>query len=83
MINFQVRLGETLHERLMQEAKEREISMADVIRSALETHIIEREKIAEGMKLFYEHPVTKERAEMLIPGFTIKITPRPKSKTTP
>jgi hypothetical protein len=82
MKNFQIRLGDQVYDILLDAAKRRRISVADVIREALEIYAIGIDYAEQGKKLFWEDPAKGEKAEVLIPGFTWKIKSQLSSETT-
>jgi hypothetical protein len=77
MKNFQVRLDDEVYKILQEVAATRGISVADVMREAFEIYTIGIDYVEQGKHLFWEDPKRGEKAELLIPGFTLK--PRRKS----
>jgi hypothetical protein len=72
MKNFQIRLADEVYEVIKEIADERKTSIADVIRESLELYAIASTYAKEGRSLIWEDPRTRERAEVLIPGFTMR-----------
>lgn len=72
MKNFQIRLADEVYEAIKEIAEERKTSIADVVRESLELYAIASTYAREGRCLMWEDPRTKERAEVLIPGFTMR-----------
>jgi len=68
--NFQVRLADEAHEAVKGIARRRGISIADVIREALEIYAIGITYAQQGRRLIWEDPSGGGKAELLIPGFT-------------
>jgi hypothetical protein len=69
MRNFQVRLADQVHEDMKAIAEEREISIADVVREALEIYVAGVAYSEQGRKLVWTNENTGERTELLIPAF--------------
>lgn len=69
MKNFQVRLADEVHETVKAIAEERSISIADIIREALEIYTVGVAYAEEGKRLVWEDPKTGEKLQILIPGF--------------
>ena len=72
MKNFQIRLSDEVHEAIKSIAKERDRSIADVVRDSLEAYVIGCLYAREGRRLTWEDPTTKERAEVFIPSLTMR-----------
>jgi hypothetical protein len=72
MKNFQIRLSDEVYEAIKDIADERKTSIADVIRESLEVYAIASTYAREGRRLFWDDPRTGERAEVLIPAFTMR-----------
>jgi hypothetical protein len=78
MKSFQVRLSDDVYEAIRGIAEARNTSLADVIRESLESYAIGCSYAEEGKQLFWEDPKTGTRAEIVIPGFTVRrLRPRP------
>ena len=71
-MNFQVRIRDELHQNLKEIARNRGISMADIVREALERYLVGRAFAEQGRKLILEGSSHQERTELIIPGFTRK-----------
>lgn len=69
MKNFQVRLSDEVHETVKVLAEEREISIADVIREALEIYTVGLAYAEDGKRLVWEDDRSGQKLELLIPGF--------------
>jgi hypothetical protein len=69
---FQMRLSDELHAAIKEIADERDTTVADVIRESLETFAIGVCYAQEGKRLYWEDPKTGERAEVLVPGYTLR-----------
>ncbi len=67
---FHVRVTDRVHQLLKQMADARGISLADVVREALEVYAIGASYAEQGKRLTWEDPNTGEKVELLIPGFT-------------
>lgn len=72
MKNFQMRVSDDIYEAIKEIADSREESVADVVRESLEAFVIGTLYAREGKRLFWEDPANGNRAEVLIPGFTIR-----------
>jgi hypothetical protein len=72
MKNFQVRLADGVYEAVKEVADARSTSIADVIRESLEAYIINCMYAREGRRLMWEDPTTGEKAEVIIPGFSLR-----------
>lgn len=72
MKNFQVRLADDVFEAVKEVAEARSTSIADVIRESLETYVINCVYAREGRRLMWEDPATGEKAEVIIPGFSLR-----------
>jgi hypothetical protein len=70
MKNFQIRISDEIHRTLRQIAKARRISIADVVREALEIYAIGVIYSQEGKNLVWEDPKTGDKIQLLIPGFS-------------
>ena len=70
MKKFQVRLSDEVHGHLKRIAEYRNISIADIIRQALEIYVVGVVYALEGKQIVWEDEETGEKTELLIPGFT-------------
>ena len=70
MKSFQIRISDEIHRTLTEIAKARQISIADVIREALEIYSIGIVYTQEGKNLVWEDPKSGEKIQLLIPGFS-------------
>ena len=71
MKNLQVRLSDEVHETLQEIARERQTSLADIVRESLEVYGMGVMYAKEGKHLVWEDPISGRRAELLIPGLTM------------
>lgn len=69
MKNFQVRLPDPMHADLKAEADRCQVSLADLIREAVELRQTLRALLAGGGRLLHEQG-NKERVALIIPGLT-------------
>lgn len=83
MKNFQIRFSDELYTTLKQEAKEREASLVDIVREALELHLLCRQRLQEGKKLVIEDPETGHRVELIIPAIELQVLRRRKEEQVP
>jgi hypothetical protein len=72
MKTFQVRLSDELYEAIKEISHSRDASLVDFVRESLEAHVINSHYAREGRRLFWEDPHTRDRAEVLIPGFAFR-----------
>lgn len=72
MKNVQVRLADEVHETLKILSQIRGISLADVVREALEVYTISIAYAQEGKRLMWEDPKTGEKVEVRIPGLLVR-----------
>jgi len=70
--SLQVRLADDTHERMHQIARNQGISLANVLRNALEVHRILRGLRLEGKRIFFEKE-GEHRVEIVIPGCIPKV----------
>ena len=61
---------------LKEVALDRGVSIADVIREALEVYGIGLAYAQDGKRLIWEDPASGSRTEVLIPGFSARFAPR-------
>ena len=72
MKNFQVRISDELHAELEHIAEERQRTNVSIVREALDSRIQSEPFAKAGWKLVAADTITKERSELIIPGFTKK-----------
>ena len=72
MKTFPVRLTDEVHEAIKLLAQNRGISIADVVREALEIYSVGVSFAEQGKRLTWEDAGSGEKIEVLIPGFTRK-----------
>ncbi len=72
MKNYQMRLSDEVHTTLKEIAEERGVSIADLMRESLELFVIADIYAKEGKRLFWEDTDNGTRAEVLLPGFTLR-----------
>jgi hypothetical protein len=70
MKNLQVRIADDPYEILKELAEERNSSVSDIVRNALEIYALGSAYARQGKRLFWEDTISKEKVELLIPGFT-------------
>lgn len=71
--NVQLRLSSDIHATLLYVAKMCSVSLADVVREALQVYLMHFHYTRQGKQLMYEDPETKNRVEVKIPGFTSRV----------
>ena len=72
MKNFQIRLADEVYDTVKEIAESRHTSIADVIRESLEAYAIGCLYAQEGRRLVWEDPQTGEKAEVIVPGFSLR-----------
>ena len=72
MKNFQIRLADDVYDEIKSIATERNTTIADIIRQSLELYAIGAMYAREGKRLMWENPRSGERADVLIPGLTLR-----------
>ena len=72
MKTFPVRLADQVHKEIKLLAEKRGISIADVVREALEIYSLGASFAEQGNRLTWEDPKSGEKFEVLIPGYTRK-----------
>lgn len=75
MKNLQVRIADEPYEILKNLASERHASISDIVREALEVYALGLTYAKQGKRLFWEDVQARQRAELLIPGFTTALGP--------
>lgn len=68
--NVQVRFADKSYEALKTLAQSKGVSMADILRDAVEVYAIAHNYSKGGKKLFWEDEEKGEKAELVIPGLT-------------
>lgn len=69
--NLQVRLADGVYRAIKAIAEERETTVTEVIRQALEVYSLGFKYAQQGRRLVWEDSSTGEKAELLIPGLGI------------
>jgi Ribbon-helix-helix protein, copG family len=66
--NIQLRLTPDVHEAIKDIAQERGMTIADLIREALQFYQLNLVYMENGKRLYYQDPVTGDRVEVIPPG---------------